>query len=55
MVSLGRDAHLADTPEGRLLRNAGERLLIKVATFEERLPQESKVDRPDIEWQRSAA
>lgn len=50
LVDLGREAYLADTPQGRLLRNAGERLLIKVATIVERLPEEFKADYPDIEW-----
>ncbi|WP_297745949.1 DUF86 domain-containing protein [uncultured Tessaracoccus sp.] len=50
LVTLGRDAYLADTPQGRLLRNAGERLLIKVATVVERLPDEFKNEYPDIAW-----
>ncbi len=50
LVSLGRPAYLADTAPGRLLRNAGERLLIKVATVVERLPDEFKANYPDIEW-----
>lgn len=50
LVSLGREAYLADSAQGRLLRNAGERLLIKVATIVERLPEEFKARYPDIEW-----
>ncbi len=50
LVSLGRDAYRADCAQGRLLRNAGERLLIKVATIVERLPDEFKAGYPDIEW-----
>jgi uncharacterized protein with HEPN domain len=50
LVGLGREAYLADTAQGRLLRNAGERLLIKVATIVERLPDEFKAGYPDIEW-----
>lgn len=50
LVSLGREAYLADSAQGRLLRNAGERLLIKVATIVERLPEEFKAGYPDIEW-----
>ena len=50
LVALGRDAHQADTAQGRLLRNAGERPLIKVATIVELLPEEFKAGYPDIEW-----
>ncbi|HZK04581.1 MAG TPA: HepT-like ribonuclease domain-containing protein [Actinomycetaceae bacterium] len=50
LVGLGRDEYLADTPQGRMLRNAGERLLIKVATIVERLPAEFKASYPDIQW-----
>lgn len=50
LVSQGKEGYLADTPHGRLLRNAGERLLIKVATAVERLPQEFKAGYPDVEW-----
>ena len=44
LVDLGKDAYLADTAQGRLLRNAGERLLIKVATIVERLPDAFKAE-----------
>lgn len=50
LVGLGQQNYLADTQQGRLLRNAGERLLIKVATIVERLPEEFKNRYPDIEW-----
>ncbi len=50
LVGLGQEAYLADTAQGRLLRNAGERLLIKVATIVERLPSDFKAEYPDIEW-----
>lgn len=50
LVALGRDAYLADTAQGRLLRNAGERLLIKVATVVERFPEDFKSDHHNIEW-----
>jgi len=46
----GREAYLEDSPHGALLRNAGERILIKVATVVERLPDEIKAAHPDIEW-----
>lgn len=50
LVSLGREVYLADSAQGRLLRNAGERLLIKVATVVERLPGKFKAGYPDVEW-----
>ena len=50
LVGLGQEAYLAATLHGRLLRNAGERLLIKVATIVERLPGEFKAEYPDVEW-----
>jgi len=50
VASRGRDLYTADSPEGRLLRNAGERILIKVATVVERLPQSFKDAYPTIDW-----
>ncbi len=50
IVGQGRDAYLEDSPNGALLRNAGERILIKVATVVERLPDEFKNANPGIEW-----
>lgn len=50
LVAKGEDAYLADSLEGRLLRNAGVRILIKVATVVEKLPQEYKDARPEIPW-----
>jgi len=47
----GRDAYVADDQQGMLLRNAGERVLIKVATVVERLPQDFKDRHPEIAWQ----
>jgi hypothetical protein len=35
-VSLGIDAFLADSPDGRLLRNNGRHILIQVATVVEK-------------------
>ncbi|UZN03062.1 DUF86 domain-containing protein [Cellulomonas sp. S1-8] len=49
-MSLGQDAYLADDAQGRLLRNAGERIVIKVSTVVERLPDDFKVDHPHVEW-----
>lgn len=50
LVGLGQEAYLANSAQGSLLRNAGERLLIKVATIVERLPDDFKAEYPDIEW-----
>ena len=40
VVAKGRLDYLADTMEGALLRNAGERILIKAATVTEKLPDD---------------
>lgn len=37
--------------DGALLRNAGERILIKVATVAEKLPSAFKNRYPDVDWQ----
>ncbi|MBW3068172.1 MULTISPECIES: HepT-like ribonuclease domain-containing protein [unclassified Actinomyces] len=50
IVSHGFDAYAADSMEGALLRNAGERVLIKVATVVEKLPREYKEQFPDVDW-----
>lgn len=50
IVNLGEDAYLADDAQGRLLRNAGERVVIKVSTVVERLPEDFKARHPDVEW-----
>lgn len=50
MVGKGREAYLADGLDGALLRNAGERILIKVATVTEKLPDEFKAAHPDVDW-----
>jgi len=50
LVGKGRDAYLADTMEGALLRNAGERILIKAATVAEKLPSRFKADHPTVDW-----
>ena len=42
LVSKGWEAYVADTMDGALLRNAGERILIKAATVAEKLPEEFK-------------
>lgn len=51
LTSKGREAYLADSMDGALLRNAGERILIKVATVAEKLPQAFKDKHPDVDWQ----
>ncbi len=50
LTSKGREAYLADSMDGALLRNAGERILIKVATVAEKLPQGFKDAHPDVDW-----
>jgi uncharacterized protein with HEPN domain len=50
LADKGRDAYLADTMEGAMLRNAGERILIKIATVAEKLPDEFKAQHPDVDW-----
>jgi len=50
VTQAGLEAYSADDQNGALLRNAGERVLIKVATVVERLPEEFKANYPDIAW-----
>ena len=50
LVTKGEHAYLADTMDGALLRDAGERILIKIATVAEKLPDDFKVAHPDIDW-----
>lgn len=50
LTSKGREAYLADSMDGALLRNAGERILIKIATVAEELPQAFKDAHPDVDW-----
>jgi uncharacterized protein with HEPN domain len=50
LTGKGREAYLEDSMDGALLRNAGERILIKVATVAEKLPQAFKDAHPDVDW-----
>jgi len=50
VAEAGFEAYTADDQNGALLRNAGERILIKVATVVERLPAEFKATYPEIAW-----
>lgn len=50
LVGKGREGYLADTMDGAMLRNAGERILIKVATVAERLPDDFKARHPEVDW-----
>jgi uncharacterized protein with HEPN domain len=50
LVGKGRTAYLADTMEGALLRNAGERILIKAASVAEKLPDDFKAQHPEVDW-----
>jgi hypothetical protein len=50
LVGKGRAAYLADTMEGALLRNGGERILIKAATVAEKLPDDFKTQHAEVDW-----
>jgi uncharacterized protein with HEPN domain len=50
LVAGGRERYLEDSADGRLRRNAGERVLIKVATVVERLPDGFKEQYPGVDW-----
>lgn len=49
-VSLGVDAYLAESPQGRVLRNNGRHILVQVATVVEKLPQRYKDAHDDVDW-----
>lgn len=50
IVSKGRERYEEDSLEGRLLRNAAERVLINVATVAERLPENFTASHPGVDW-----
>jgi uncharacterized protein with HEPN domain len=54
VTSFGESAFLEDSPAGALLRNAGERVLIKVAAVAARLPDDFKARHPQAEWAKLA-
>lgn len=49
-VSLGIEAYLDDSPQGRVLRNNGRHILIQVATVVEKLPAPFKDASDDVDW-----
>lgn len=49
-VSLGVDAYLADSPQGRVLRNSGRHILIAVATVAEKLRTGFKRTHDSVDW-----
>lgn len=49
-VNLGRDAFMAETQDGRLLRNNGRHILIQVATVAEKLPESFRQSYPSVDW-----
>lgn len=49
-VRLGIDAYLADSPQGRVLRNSGRHILIQVATVAEKLPPDVKHAHDSVDW-----
>lgn len=50
VVSRGQAAYLAETMDGALLRNAGERILIKIATVAEKLPEDYLTEHAHVDW-----
>ena len=50
LVGKGRTAYLADTMEGALLRNAGERILMKAAIVAEKLPDGYRARHAGVDW-----
>jgi uncharacterized protein with HEPN domain len=50
LADKGREAYVADTMDGAILRNAGERILIKTATVAEKLPDEFKAQHSGVDW-----
>ena len=50
LVGKGRTAYLTDTIEGALLRNAGERILMKAAIVAEKLPDDYKDRHAGVDW-----
>jgi uncharacterized protein with HEPN domain len=50
LASKGQEAYLADTMDGAMLRNAGERILIKIATVAEKLPDDFRAGHPGVDW-----
>jgi uncharacterized protein with HEPN domain len=50
LAGKGREAYRADTMDGAMLRNAGERILIKTATVAEKLPDDLKAQHPRVDW-----
>ena len=50
LVGKGRGAYLADTMEGAMLRNAGERILMRAAIVAEKLPDDYKDRHPGVDW-----
>ncbi|QIX28910.1 DUF86 domain-containing protein [Nocardioides sp. JQ2195] len=49
-VGLGLDSYLADSPQGRVLRNSGRHILIQVATVAEKLPSDFKDAHGSVDW-----
>ena len=49
-VSLGVEAYLEDSPQGRVLRNNGRHIVIQIATVAEKLPESFKAAYPATDW-----
>lgn len=50
LVGKGNSAYVEDSMDGALLRDAGVRILIKIATVVEKLPESYRSAHPDIDW-----
>ena len=50
LVGKGRTAYLAETMDGAVLRNAGERILMKAAIVAEKLPDVYKDRHAGVDW-----
>lgn len=49
-VSLGVEAYLENSPQGRVLRNNGRHIVIQIATVAEKLPESFKAAHPSTDW-----
>ena len=50
LVDKGRAAYLAETMDGAVLRNAGERILMKAAIVAAKLPDDYKDRHAGVDW-----
>ena len=50
IVAKGEEAYLEDSLDGQILRAAGREQIIEISTVVQKLPEEFKLARPEIEW-----